>query len=256
MLSDLDISLLVVGIVLALVIIYSWRTSGFIVTWVQYIVGLFNDRGENKKLLQFSNQGENVMIRFLGLGDTCDRIYHEESKSDIIQDSEIESERIYDSGFQRERQYFKAVVCVKYPAPGIDNWLSTFFETTYSDALRYKGKIILDGFCMGGWVALNAAQYIAQHDPGNLSRIRVLAIAPMTHWRNAINWLPRKHVTLYNNYESKQYWHVYASKKDGLFEYDDIVQTYGKIATIHEVTGTHLEIKMDFNKELAMLTKL
>ncbi len=236
--SDLDIALLVMGIVLVLVIIYIWRTPGFVITWIQYVIGMFNNRGENQKLLQFSNQSENVMIWFLGLGDTCDRIYK--------------------SKFVSERKYFKAVICVRYPAPSIDNWLSTFFETTYSDALRYKGKLVLDGFCMGGWVALNAAQYIAQHDPDNSSRIRVLAIAPMTHWRNRIsnNWLPRKHVKLYNNCGNKAYWHVYASKKDGIFEYQDIVNTYGSIAKIHEVEGTHLKIKMDYDQELAMLTKL
>ena len=68
------------------------------------------------------------------------------------------------------KQYFKKVYCFRYPRPGLKHWLSTFYKTSYQEALQeaitelsnieQKPQILLCGISMGGWFALNAAQYI------------------------------------------------------------------------------------------------
>jgi len=69
--------------------------------------------------------------------------------------------------------------------------------------------------------------------------VKVLAIAPMTHWRNIqripstsykVNYLPGKKVKTYNKIIDKTNWYVLASKSDGVFSYQDIKDTYEHMA--------------------------
>jgi hypothetical protein len=113
--------------------------------------------------------------------------------------------------------------------------------------------MILKGYSLGGWFALMAAKYISEKDPDITDRIRVVSIAPMTHWVNIGRERIRTKVITPPKYHNKDHWHVFASTEDKMFLFNDIKATYSKIANIHQVTGDHNHITIDELKLVQLL---
>jgi hypothetical protein len=105
--------------------------------------------------------------------------------------------------------------------------------------------MILKGFSLGGWFALMAAKYISEKDPDITHRIRVVSIAPMTHWINIGRERIHTKVMTPPKHHNKDHWYVFASTEDKMFLFQDIKATYSEIANIHQVTGDHNDIAID-----------
>jgi predicted esterase YcpF (UPF0227 family) len=295
-------TLLIIGILMIK------SNEGSLITTAQYFIGSSPHKNTTLMLEGSQTNNNNIAILFSGFGDSCNNFM----KSSIAYNM---------------KPYFKKIYCFRYPRPGLKHWLSTFYNTTYQEALKElkgntekealkelkdntekealkelknntekealkelknntekealkelknntekealntsgKQTILLCGFSMGGWFALNAAQYVKEREIDDVSvTVKVLAIAPMTHWRNInkipntsykITYLPGKKVKTYNKLVDKTNWHVLASKSDGVFSFEDIHDTYEQMATIHEIQGTHEHILWDEDKWLNLVLK-
>lgn len=215
------------GCLIIVTLVYVWNIKGLVITWLQY---LFKPEPSNQQLYRVGSAQQNTVIMFHGFGSSC--------------------ERFMDVYYEWFTENFSRMLCFEYPRPALDHWLKTFYKTTYRQAKDSNGIILLYGFSLGGWFALHAAQYIAKHDPNNKHRIRVIAIAPMTHWRNfnpQENNIPKKNYVMDSNYGDTTNWQVFASTEDEVFKFDDIKKTYEGVASINEVRGGHrsLNIRMD-----------
>lgn len=218
------------GCLIIVTLVYVWNIKGLFITSFQYMIRLFQPVTSSQQSMLKGHGKENTAILFHGFGDSC--------KSFVNRN---------DEWFAKD---FSKIVCFEYPRPALDHWLKTFYNTTYEEAKQIKGIILLYGFSLGGWFALHAAQYIAKHDPNNKHRIRVIALAPMTHWRNYKPQeydIPKKNYVMDSNYGDTTNWQVFASKDDECFKFDDIERTYEGVASINEVRGEHLSLNIDMD---------
>jgi hypothetical protein len=236
--NDSDTAVLVVCcLLLCAVLYYIYQTKGILVTSVRYLKSFFfDDVYKLNEKQQYLNH-DNIMIVFPGMNYSCK------------QTLDIPKPLLY--------HYVRHVYCFEYPSPGLDNWLQTFYNTTYQTAKnnlpKRGGNMILKGYSLGGWFALMAAKYISEKDPDITDRIRVVSIAPMTHWVNIGRERIRTKVITPPKYHNKDHWHVFASTEDKMFLFNDIKATYSKIANIHQVTGDHNHITIDELKLVQLL---
>ncbi len=200
------------------------------------MIRLFQPVTSSQQSMLKGHGKQNTAILFHGFGDSCDSFV---KRNEVWFDLK-----------------FKKIVCFEYPRPALDHWLKTFYYTTYQEAKKINGIILLYGFSLGGWFALHAAQYIAKHDPDNKHRLRVIAIAPMTHWRNfnpqENQIIPKKSYVMDPRYGDRENWQVFASKEDQVFKYEDIDKTYGQVATINKVRGFHMSVLRHMNTKSAI----